>query len=291
MEWKVAPTYRYAKIEKVDENAHKAYVVETCPRCGGSGAYIVPSVFSGVCFKCNGAGKLGRWVKAYTDKEYDQYMKAQARAKEKRVQKEAERVQNLKDNSEANKRELLVKWGFDPDDPAVYLVVGGDTFKIKDELKERGGRFNYTLNWHFTNFTEVPAGYSLSKVPFDDVYEWMPMVKRIELREEAKKVVEKVRLENLPESDSEWMGQEKERLRELKVTLTDARAITSQYGTSILFTFDCGKNKLAWITSCPPDEDKAVVGREYLLTGTVKKHEERNGVKQTLLNRCILKEV
>ena len=62
MTWMVAPSYAHATIKKVDENAHKAYIEEVCDKCGGSGIYG----WFGTCFRCNGGGRLGQWVKAYT---------------------------------------------------------------------------------------------------------------------------------------------------------------------------------------------------------------------------------
>lgn len=298
MKWMVAPSYKYANIIKVDEETHKALIEEKCDRCGGTGIMaarvengrIIPvPVDGGICYKCNGNKKISKWVKAYTEKEYERYMKTQERARERRKEKEEARLQALKDNSEENKKEILAKWGFDVENPAVYLVTG-NTYEIKDELKERGGRFNPALNWHFTKEVEVPEGHELIKVAFDDVYEWLPMVKRIELKENAKEVAAAARISAIPESKSEWVGNEKERLRSLNVVLTGARACSSFYGDSTLYTFDYNDNKLIWFTtSCPKVE--MIVGHSYLLTGTVKKHDERDGIKQTQLSRCLLKEV
>lgn len=289
--WKVAPSYENATIVKVDEENHKAFITETCGRCGGSGAYIIPGIFSGTCFQCEGIGKISKWVKAYTEKEYSTYMKARSRAKEKKEEKEKERIQSLKDNSEQNKIEILEKMGYDVDNPKVYIVVGDNTYNVKEELKERGGRYNPVFNWYFTKETEVPEGYALAAIPMEDVYEWFPMVKRFDLKDNAKQIVDQVKESLLPPSASEYVGDIKERIRDMKVTLTGARAIESYYGTSVLFTFKAGENILVWFTSCPPDADKAVVGHEYLLTFTVKDHNIYQGVKQTKINRCIFKEV
>lgn len=90
------------------------------------------------------------------------------------------------------------------------------------------------------------------------------------------------------ESKSEWIGEIKERLRDLRVTLTGRRECSGMYGDSVLFTFeDEAENILTWFTTRPPEIE---VGHSYLLTGTVKKFTEYNRVKQTQLNRCILKE-
>ena len=283
MEWKVAPSYQGWTIEQVDEENRKAYVSTKCWKCGGSGQYA----WFGTCFRCGGAGKEAKWVKAYTPEQYEKYIIAQKKAKEKRVQKELDRQQELRDKSEENKKALLEKFGFDAENPKVYLVAGGNTYDIKDELKERGGRYNPAFNWYFTKETEVPEGFKLVPIDFDDVYNWLPLVKKIELKEEAKKVAEAARAEEATESKSEFVGDIKQRLRDLKVTLSGARAVSSAYGESIMFTFEHETDILVWFTTNPPDD--FVIGKEYLLTGTVKKHSIYNGIKQTYLSRCILK--
>ena len=284
--------------DHTDEKAKKAYIKEKCPRCGGLGFIVsrvengqmVPiPIDGGICYKCNSEKYIHKWVKVYTEEEMAKYLATRERARAKKAEKEEKERQEKLNNSEENKKEILAKWGFDVENPAVYLVTG-NTYEIKDELKERGGRFNPALNWHFTKEVEVPERHELIKVAFDDVYEWLPMVKRIELKENAKEVAAAARISAMPESKSEWVGSEKERLRSLNVVLTGARACSSFYGDSTLYTFDYNDNKLIWFTtSCPKVE--MIVGHSYLLTGTVKKHDERDGIKQTQLSRCLLKEV
>ena len=76
MTWMVAPSYAHATIVKVDENERKALVKETCGKCGGTGFYAP----FGTCYRCEGAGYLSKWVKAYTPEEYDKYIANQERA-------------------------------------------------------------------------------------------------------------------------------------------------------------------------------------------------------------------
>lgn len=288
MEWKVAPSFQHGTIEKVDEKNHKALVVCRCGKCGGTGAYIIPGIFSGVCFSCNGQGATSQWVKAYTETEYKRYIATQEKARERKAKAKAEKLQELDRNSDANKAALLQKFGFDAENPMIYLVAGGNTYAIKDELKERGGRYNAALNWYFTKETEVPEGYELVAIPFDDVYNWFPRMKKVEIKENAKEVAEAARQQVTPRSNSEYIGEIKERLRDLQVKLTGAREFSGAYD-SVMFTFEQGENILTWFTASPPEN--YVVGNEYLLTGTVKDHKLYNGVKQTYLNRCVLKEI
>lgn len=297
--WFVAPSYKHAEIKKIDEENHKAYIKEECPRCSGlgiivsrveNGKMIPVPVDGGVCYQCNGDKYIYKWVKAYTEKEYARYTRNQERAKERRVEKEKARIAELDAKADENKAIWLTNMGFDTVGPTVYLV-SGNTYEIKDWIKERGGRYNPALNWYFTeNSNQLPEGYEYIPVPFDDLYDWYPRVKKMELKDNAKEIAEAARIAAMPESKSEWIGEEKQRMRDLKVVLTGARAVSSAYGTSIMFTFDYDGNVLVWFTSCPPDiAEDMVVGDEYLLTGTVKKHDTYRGVKQTYLNRCIIK--
>ena len=295
MNWKVAPSYKYAKILSVDEATHKAYIEEKCDRCGGSGiiaarvenGHIIPiPVDGGVCYKCNGEGKIHKWVKAYTEEEMDKYLAAQERAKERKAEKaELERQEKL-NKSKENQEALLAKWGYDVKNPLIWLVGGGSTYEIKDQLKEMGCKFNPAFGWYSNHPIDVPAGYGMVSINFYDVYVWYPLSTRFELKDNAKEIADAAKATLEPESHSEYIGEIKERLRDLKVILTAVRSFDGFYGTSFLYTFSCGENILVWITSSCKDIE---IGDEVFLTGTVKEHSIYKGVKQTKLSRCIIK--
>lgn len=284
MKYMVAPSYQNGKITKIDEENKKAYVVETCYKCGGSGQYA----WFGECFACNGLGKIGKWVKAYTEEEYEKYLHNQEKAKERRAEKEKTRQQDLIDNSEVNKKNLLKDFGYDPENPTVYIVAGENTYAIKDELKEAGARFNPTLGWYFQHEVEVPEGYTLAAIPFDNVFNWFPLVKRIEIKENAKEIAEAAVNALLPKSNSEYVGEVKDRMRDLEVTFIGCRTFESYYGTTNIYTFDYNGNILVWLTTSCKDMQP---NEKYLLTATVKEHSEYKGVKQTKLSRCIIKNI
>ena len=293
--WKVAPSYQFAKIKTVDEATHKALIEEKCDRCGGTGiiaarvenGHIVPiPVDGGVCYKCNSAGVINKWVKAYTEDEYDKYIASQKRAKERKAEKaELERQEKL-NKSKENQEELLAKWGYDVENPLIWLIGGGSTYEIKDQLKEKGCKFCPSLGWYNNHKYEVPEGYNLVSINFYDVYTWFPLSKRFELNKNAKEIADAALATLEPESHSEYIGEIKERMRDMKVTLTAARSIDGFYGTSTIYTFNYNENVLVWITSSCQDIE---VGEEVLLTGTVKAHDEYKGVKQTKMSRCIIK--
>lgn len=295
MNWKVAPSYRNAKILSVNEDTKKAYIEEQCDRCGGSGliaarvenGHIIPiPVDGGICYKCNGDGKIHKWVKAYTEEEMEKYIASRERAKERKAELDEIKRQEKLDKSEENQKELLTKWGYDAANPLIWLIGGGSTYEIKDQLKEIGCKFNPTFGWYCTHPIDVPTGYGMVSINFYDVYVWYPLSKRFELKDDAKEIADAAKATLEPESHSEYIGEIKERLRDLKVTLTAVRSFDSFYGTSFIYTFTYGKNVLVWITSSCKDIEE---GEEILLTGTVKEHSEYKGIKQTKLSRCIIK--
>ena len=135
--WKVAPSYKYAKILTVNENERKAYIEEKCDRCGGTGiiasrvenGHIIPiPVDGGICYKCNGEGKLYKWVKAYTDEELSKYLASQERAKERKAEKaELERQEKL-DKKKKKQKEHLFKRGEDVKNTLILVCCGGSTY-------------------------------------------------------------------------------------------------------------------------------------------------------------------
>jgi len=85
-------------------------------------------------------------------------------------------------------------------------------------------------------------------------------------------------------SGSRHMGQPGERLRDVSAKLVGYRAITSDFGVSFLHRFlTADGNILVWFATQGAGLRE---GQAVTLTGTVKRHEEREGVKQTILNRC-----
>ena len=293
--WMVAPSYANAEILKIDEKAKKAYIKEKCPRCGGLGFIVsrvengnmIPiPVDGGICYKCNSEKYIRKWVKAYTEEEMDKYLASQERAKERKAEKAEQERQDKLNKSKENQEELLAKWGYDVENPLIWLIGGGSTYEIKDQLKEMGCKFNPAFGWYCNHEFDVPKGYGLVSINFYDVYVWYPLSKRFDLKDNAKEIADAAKAALEPESHSEYVGEIKERLRDLNVTLTAVRSFDSFYGTSFIYIFEYNENILVWITSSCKDIE---VGEKIFLTGTVKEHAEYKGVKQTKLSRCVIK--
>ena len=289
MEWKVAPSYANYTIVSVDEDAKKAIVESQCDRCGGSGMYIIPRVFQGTCFACNGAGTIRKRVRAYTPDEYEKYLANQARAKERKAEQRAAEVAKLEEESEANLRIALEADGYDVECPQIFVVTGENTYAVKDELKELGCKYKPEFGWYCTHAVDVPVNYGMVGIPFDKVCEWNPVAKKIFVKDNAKEVADAAKNEAAPKSNSEFIGDIKQRLRDMEVVYTNCRTIESYYGVSLVYTFKLGDNVLTWFCSGKGIDPDIEIGETVLLTGTVKDHKEYNGVKQTYLNRCIVK--
>lgn len=83
---------------------------------------------------------------------------------------------------------------------------------------------------------------------------------------------------------NEWMGEVKERLRGLVLTITVAREWDTDYGVQTMLVMeDEQRRTFKWVASkwLPYD-----AGDKLVITGTVKAHDEWNGIKQTVLTRC-----
>ena len=296
MKYMVAPSYQNAEIVKIDEENKKAYIKERCDRCGGTGIIasrvengkIIPiPVDGGICYKCLGNKFITKWVKAYTEEEYARYEASQEKAKARRIEKAEQERQEKLDKSEENKKALLAELGYDPENPLIWLVGGGSTYEIKDQLKELGCKFNPAFGWYSTQPVDVPAGYGMTNIKFEDAYTWFPLSKRFDLNPNAKDIADAAKATLEPESHSEYLGEIKERLRGMQVRLTAIRQFDGYYGTSTMYVFQKEEDVLVWYTSsCKYDLE---IGDQVLLTGTVKDHKPYKNIKQTILSRCIIK--
>lgn len=95
---------------------------------------------------------------------------------------------------------------------------------------------------------------------------------------------------------SEWVGTVKERLRDLKVTVLSANGFEGTFGWTDVFKFvDNDDNLFTWFSTSdvkrPDGEIGLKKGETFIIDGTVKAHNEYKGAKETLLNRCKVKEV
>lgn len=182
----------------------------------------------------------------------------------------------------------LEKNGFTPEG-ITYCVIGDDTFSIKDWLKEQGFKFNPTLKWHSNQKIELPEGFLLLELAFDDICEWNDTFKEVFYNEKAKEKIKRAIAEAMGPSLSEFVGEVGQRLRTLTAVYKSSRGFAGQYGWTNIHTFQIGDDVLVWFTGV--ELDYLERGETIILSGTVKKHEEFRGVKTTQLSRCLIKQI
>ena len=260
-----------------------------CPRCSGSGHYSYNQMDGTRCYGCGGSGISIQKVRAYTEKEYTRMQAANERARAKREAEKEAKAHDLVENAAKYKHEVALKLGFGEDEKA-YLVYGDDTFAIKDKLKELGARFDPTLKWFFSKEVELPEGYNLCEMTFDELYDYNPKTKWAQFKEDAKDIVNRKMIALKGPSDSEFYpGVEKERIRNITAKVKSIRGFEGYYGYTSVCTFTSENYVFVWMTSkC---ELGFAAGDTVDLTGTIKKFDEYMGVNQTHLTRCIVKPI
>ena len=142
----VAKSYEHMEIISTPHEDAKGKlwvrVCDTCDRCGGSGIWHY-GPYGGTCFKCQGAGKISQEVRWYTDEE-----RARMDARNELIRKKREEEILRKQSAEYN--------GFQN---GYVVVIYGDTYSVKDELKEAGAHFTKALGWYFSDETNVPEKF------------------------------------------------------------------------------------------------------------------------------------
>lgn len=298
MEYFVADSYKGFKydVEKAYEKNGKMYVKAhcKCDRCV-KGVYVcrvennqlVPHpAYGGVCLKCHGTGVIQKEIRLYTAKEKASMDRAAARRQEKKEAENQARIEKNNLESEKNMKEWWAKNGIGED--GLVWIITGDTYAIKDKLKELGCRFNPTLKWYSPISLDLPKGYGMMSFNFNDLYEWQPQLKTAFLYENAQAKIEKALAEAAGPSLSEYVGEEGERIRNITAIYSSTRGFEGRFGYTFIHTFYSGDDCLVWFTTKELDFEK---GQTVDLTGTIVAHDEFRGVKTTKINRCIIKKI
>ena len=239
-------------LVRTDKNGTKYYTSNVCPKCGGRG--YLPEygyVASGVCFKCGGTGYYTTTWKEYTD-EYAAKLEA------RRIAREMKKIPAI--NAKFFKEMGMNENG------ECFIVVG-DTYAIKEELKEAGAKFNYSLLWHFDKEVDT---YKTVKVTADDVF-GKNVFGQYMTTEDTIPTVKKMLDTAIEVNSGEYVGNVGDKIN---VTLTFKGYHTFE---------DENGNTFIWVTSASKDFEE---NKTYTVKGTIKAHKEYKGVKQTNLTRC-----
>lgn len=290
MNYYVADTYKNMERvgEPIKKNGKLYTVVEgACDRCGGTGVFAcrvenghpVPHpAYGGVCLKCGGTGKVTKTVRLYTEKEYESMQKAKVNRRIKKIEERKEREKERKANALPN---WLKQNGFDTEGNT-YLIYG-NTYPIKDKLKEAGCKFSQELKWHGPAAVDVPEDCYVEKIHWSDVYSWNQDALNMWCTEKGNKFLEDIFSSHIL---GQYVGEIGERLRNITVTFDKVITFERQYGTTQVYRFNYKGAQLSWFTEVHKDLEE---GAEYTLSGTVKEHKVYGNMKTTYLNRCIIK--
>lgn len=258
-----------AKLLRVDKNGTKYWAESKCSKCGGKG-YIDYYYYNqqGVCFECGGTGIKEHTWKEYTP-EYAQKLADRRMAKAKKAAPE----KNVK---------FFKKEGFSEDGKA--WIVLGNTFEIKDALKEAGAKWNNLLGWHFDHETKFDT-FEISvddvmETDYAGVYMYTDYWAVLDFIKEQKAA-------HAPKTASEFVGEIGDKV-EMRLTFTAYYTFETHYTyngeVSYIYKFaDENGNTIVWKTGKPMELKE---GTEYTVKGTIKAHSEYKGDKQTVLTRC-----
>ena len=268
---KAHPRWKYVRT---DRNGTRYFSDSTCGRCGGRGVIdCYRYIDGGICFECGGSG-IGdkpEIIKVYTP-EHEAKLAAQ---REARAQKrEQERIERATREYEANI--LNAGFGKEEDEYVIYRVVG-DTYSIKDELKELGCRFKPSVGWYSNHELE---DHETQRMTSKEVLE-----EGVFINWKDKAEVEPLWIENQHHDDpSEWQGNIGERIeRELTID-RQIEGVGYMGKTSYFYIMhDDEENVYTWSSACWYKEGDCIRFR-----ATVKEHTEYKGIKQTKLTRCTM---
>lgn len=254
------------RLVRTDKNGTQYWESDTCRKCGGTG-YIpyYDYVEAGRCFECGGTGhKHYKW-KVYTP-EYS------AKLEQRRMERYRAKA------PERNERKLR-SLGFE--NGSLFSVLG-DTYPIRMELKADGARFSPVFGWHFGTKPKWDA----VEVRADEVFETNELTGDLELKSDAREIVERKKTEARP-SKSKHLYEVGDKV-DADVVLSKRSCYETHYTYSgelnFIYVFeDAEGNVYVWKTGRFLEEE---VGDTVKLKGTVKENGEYKGTKQTVLTRC-----
>ena len=295
MEYFVAETYKnWERIGEPFEQKGKLFtkVKNKCDRCT-KGVYVtrvengqpVPHpAYGGVCLKCGGTGWLEKTVRLYTEKEHQANLRAAERREEERKAKLEEYQAKLAAQADEKRAQWLEDEAFS-EDGFTFCYIMPDSYARKNELKNAGFKYNANLGWHRPTADGFEEGViCISANDVADFSAWGSGT----YRASAKQFVKDAAKHMLPVSNSEWIGEEGEKVKDIVAEIISIYGYEGRWGYTSNITFKSGDNIIKWSTSTNIVYN---VGDKVKIAGTVKAHEEYNNEKYTRLTRCRLTEI
>lgn len=184
-----------------------------------------------------------------------------------------------------NKSLWMHEQGFSKDGK-IYCVAGGNTFLIKDVLKDYGFQYSPRFGWYCREEKQVPAPYYLVSFTFDELFLWEPQYQRaFPYSDIDQKIKNKLYINKENKNNFDFIGTVGEREYDLLVIFKKYKIIKKEHYKYYVYSFDYKGNRIIWSTK---KWLNLSVGQEILLTGTVSAHSLVGNTKITKMNRCII---
>lgn len=168
-----------------------------------------------------------------------------------------------------------------------YILAGGDTYSIKDRLKEAGLKYSPILQWHGPEKLKIGDEYTWIPLNFSHYYVWNEAEGCAFLIGGSADEINAL-INPKTESTSKFVGEVGDRLRDILVMVKSVAGFDTAYGYKYVYTFeDIDGNIFTWFTATQKQINR---GDTFILTGTVKEHKTYKGVDTTYLSRCTLAE-
>jgi hypothetical protein len=275
---------------KTDRNGTKYYYDYTCPRCGGAGGAEQWAYTGYTCYACGGSGRREKpqIVKEYTP-EYQEIL--DERNRRRAAEKQAKLEEDMRNNIDKYNKQAFQQMGFNSNGE-IYVFLG-DTYAQKEEIKSKGGKFDYFLGWHIDH--EL-GGFAFLQFTADDLLEknvyggFEPRYKDDLTRTDIETLKKNALRELEGTPDSEWYGDVGQKIG-IDVKYVDSFSYETHYTyrgeTHIIYKFENELGQIFIWDTQSFNEKLANANRGDVLhiTGTIKDHSEYQGEKQTVLTR------
>lgn len=268
---------------RTDRNGTRYFSDCTCTRCGGRGVIdCYQYVEGGICFECGGSGVAYKpeIIKVYTEK-HEAYLEDQRLKRQKKRDEEA--FKKLVESYDAR----MEKLGFVLEEGTYCLYrVKGDTYEIREELKELGCKFIPQVGWYSSKPLEA---YPTQRIEADKLLEPVkPLIQWKSLKECAACFED-----DRPAATFEWVGAIGER-QEFELYIEkrfDSQYTPNNWYTGVSYFYlltDREKHNYTWRTNKFYNEKETINVRATIKDHTTYTDKFGKEIKQTVLTRCTL---
>ena len=140
-----------------------------------------------------------------------------------------------------------------------YCIIG-ETYTIKDYLKEQGYFYNPILGWHGSTLIELPPDYKIITINFNEIYA---------IDEETNEPIYK---------DEASVSLVKEKIK---------TGYQTPYGWMNIFSFEYKDHLFVWFTKTELND--IPINSVVDLTATIKNYDYYKGIETTKISRAVVK--